>query len=253
MAIPHKPSRLYSPFLAGLVAFGGAVGIAVGEPPHVPEAPPVQALPGKARPEVERLGDGRFRLGNIEFNQKTREIAFDAKVNMNVGFLEYVLVHGVTGKIHESLLSTEVSPLNLNIVLLLLDYKASSLLEEDKDDAAAPPQPKASLDIVAKWTDSMGKKHETFVENWVYNVATDAPAVRSHWLYTGSKVDEGGGFAAETDGSLIALYRDHRSVINNPREGKLSDEIWKPAPGQGLPEKETPVRLFLRPHIVAKS
>ena len=207
---------------------------------------------GPSKPKVERLGGDRFRLGKIEFDQRTREISFDARVNMNVGVLEYLLVNEMTGKIHESLLTTAVSPLNLNVVLLLLGYEESDALEKDTKDVAVSAQAKASVDIVVKWKDTNGKDREAFIENWINNLATDSPAKRGHWLYTGSAVDGRGGFAAETDGSLVAIYRDHRAVLNNPREGKTSDEIWKPAKSQGLPPKETVVQVVVRPHPVAK-
>lgn len=206
----------------------------------------------KKRPKIEKLKDGSHQLGKIKFDPKTREITFAAKVNMNVGYLEYILVNEITGKIHESLLSTQISPTNLNVVLLLLNYEPSSLLRDQKEDVAVAAQPKSSLDVLVKWRGENGKELSAPVESWVLNLATESPAKSGHWLYTGSKHDDGGGFAAETDGSIIAVYGDQRSLLNNPREGKSSDEIWKPAPQQGLPAKETPVTVVLRPHINAK-
>lgn len=200
------------------------------------------------RPRVEELGNGKFRLGKIDFDQKAREISFAAKVNMNVGYLEYMIVNEAIGKVHESLLTTEASPLNLNVVLLLLGYQPSSALKDQKEDTALGPVAKASIDVNVQWKDSKGKAQSAPIESWVLNLALDAPAQLGHWLYTGSNVDESGGFAAETDGSIIAVYRDHRALINNPREGKTSDEIWKPAPQHGLPAKETPVTVIFRPH-----
>ncbi|MGK0187002.1 MAG: hypothetical protein ACI9R3_002787 [Verrucomicrobiales bacterium] len=206
----------------------------------------------EARPKIETLKDGIFRLGKIQFDRRTREIKFDAKVNMTIGYLEYLVVNEITGKIHESLLTTEASPMNLNIILLLLNYEASDILKDQKEDVAIAAQPMASMDILVQWKGKEGKKQTAAVESWVLNLATESTAKAGHWLYTGSKLDDGGGFAAETDGSLIAIYRDHRSLFNNPREGKTSDEIWKPAPEHGLPAKDTPVTLILRPHGGAK-
>ena len=56
---------------------------------------------------------------------------------MNRGFLEYILVNEVTGKVHESLLTTDASPLHLNAVLLLLGYASFLNREHDqKEDLA---------------------------------------------------------------------------------------------------------------------
>jgi hypothetical protein len=203
----------------------------------------------KPQQRVEKLDDGTYRLGKIAFDQKTRVVSFAAKVNMNLGYLEYILVNEIIGKTHESLLTTEISPMDLNVVLLLLGYEPSSALEDQAEDVAIPAVPKSSFDITVEWKDSKGKACAAPVESWVLNVATEGPAAKGHWLYTGSKVNDQGGFAAELDGSIIAIYKDLRSLLNNPREGKTSDEIWKPSTDQGLPAKDTAVTIFLRPHL----
>ena len=85
-------------------------------------------------PKVEDLGDGKYRLGLLSFDENTRRISFPGEVNLDDGLLEFAIVNE-KGKIHESLLITQASPINLNIVLKLLRYQTSpelfKILNED--------------------------------------------------------------------------------------------------------------------------
>jgi hypothetical protein len=203
-----------------------------------------------AGPKLEHLGGANFRLGDIRFNQKSKEITLSGKVNMKTGYLEYAIVNEFTGKIHESLLTSTAAPLQLNIVFLLLGYKPSESVARQETDTAIPAQENASFDVLLRWSLG-GKEHEVPLEEWVHNLATESKAKTGPWLYTGSKMDDGGYFAAESDGSILAIHRDARSLANNPREGKFTDEIWKPA--VEVPAKETPVEIVFSPHQPKKA
>nr|MCU0751014.1 hypothetical protein [Akkermansiaceae bacterium] len=74
------------------------------EPSSLPA--PDQAVE-PVKPTIEKLDENRFRIGDITFDQKTREVRFPCKVNMTDGLLEYLLVHQ-NGKVHESLFVTEI-------------------------------------------------------------------------------------------------------------------------------------------------
>ncbi|MFT5857369.1 MAG: hypothetical protein ACI8XO_004630, partial [Verrucomicrobiales bacterium] len=73
---------------------------------------------------VKIEGD-EYRFGDIFFNKKTREIRFAAEVIQDEVVLEYAIVHALIGKVHESLLATEIRPIDLQIVMKLLRYKDS--------------------------------------------------------------------------------------------------------------------------------
>ena len=76
--------------LAMTLGLTGALAFAADGPNSV-EAPPVQDL-----------GNGKFKVGIVGFEQKTRQISFPAEVNMKEGALEYAIVHQ-NGKIHEAI------------------------------------------------------------------------------------------------------------------------------------------------------
>ena len=64
------------------------------------------------------------------------------------------------------------------------------------------------------------------------------------WLYNGSEFDKW-GFAAQREGSLVAIIRDPAALVNNPGADRDNDRIHFPNAAL-LPGKGTPVRVVLR-------
>jgi hypothetical protein len=205
------------------------------------------ATPQPAAPHVENLGGTRRALGRIQFDIATREILVPAKINMTRGVIEYALVHDL-GKVHESLLSTTVTPFELNVVLLLLNYQPDAMWH------VPPAKPKPAEDarreslcrIAVRWSDPNGGSEKSApIESWVWNLGTKAIASDGPWVYTGSTATVDGRFAAQVDGTHVALYLDPRCLFNNPRPGNNDDQLWEPA--RNLPPKDTPVTVVFRP------
>ena len=226
-------------------------------PPQIVPPVPPPAEPG-SQPSpglITQISKTKYRLGKIEFEKNTRTITFDATLNMNKGMLEYALVTK-TGKVHEALLATEISPFNLNLALLVLNYKPaenfipSELLSPDKQPApGAKPSPidqSNGFDIKISWIDPQGIKKTARIEDWVHNDATKKKAERSPFVYTGSQLDNNGIYAAQSTGSIIALYSDPLAMFNSPRKGNDSDEIWTVE--AGVPPLLTKVQIILSPH-----
>ena len=68
---------------------------------------------------VEKLGNNRFKLGDIIIDKNTDSVRFPAKVNMNEGLLELLLC-APYGKTHESLFTTEVDAIHFNLALIMI-------------------------------------------------------------------------------------------------------------------------------------
>ena len=210
------------------------------------EAAPVD--PTKA---IEPLGGTRYRLGALTFDKATGVISVPAVVNMNKGLLEYVLVHE-SGKVHESLLSTAVKPMEFNVALLLLRWKPSETFFDYAEPerggvpikGAKHPVP-SQMTLHVRWKDASGAEQTVRLEQWLHNADKRAKITEGPFIYTGSRVMPDGTFLAQETGSLIALYVDPASVVNNPRDGNENDDVWFPDPG--VPTKGTPVTLELHP------
>lgn len=238
-------SRLYN---LGMVAALLWVTAAALWAADVPAPAAKQAAGGGGeRPEIVALSSTRSRLGLIEFDHVSREILIPAQVNMERGILEYALV-SEKGKLHEALLSTAARPFDLNVVLLLLNYKP------DSEWWVPPSKPKplsrvgmtARLEVFVRWREGEAGEEKTVrLDEWISDLVTGKPAAATPWIYTGSYFNEDNQFVAEVDGSFLALYHDGRSLINNPREGADNDEQWGPA--SGIPSKGTSVVVVLKP------
>jgi hypothetical protein len=213
----------------------------------VPAQPPgagtalasAEDLGEQAKKLVEKTGENSFRIGKIQCNRETRAISFPAKVNARDGLIEYALVT-TKGKVHEALLATEVSPLHLQTAALLLGWAP-------RPEAGAKPVP---VSIVVEWATN-GPAKQVPLEDLVA-LAHETPAgktgatlARGPWIYQGSVIDAG-GFAAERDGSIIALISDPASLAANPRPSREDDTLHV-ANTTALPPATAPVTITIRP------
>ncbi|MEC5129489.1 YdjY domain-containing protein [Verrucomicrobiales bacterium BCK34] len=193
---------------------------------------PLQGEEEKAapRPGVKKIGENRYRIGLVDFDAKSREISIPVVVNMREGGpIEYVLVHE-NGKVHEAVLTTAASPLDIQIAMKLLKYKAGN---GDVFNKLLPPE------LIEK---EGGKKEDrgdtVFFGFQPDGSSTQIPAYEliidgedaeameaGGWTYTGS-VLEGDTFMAEAEGSILAIYLDHLSLFNMTRDGADLDDRW---------------------------
>ena len=83
-----------------------------------PTKPPKDLKPVKVSEE-------EYKLGKLSFNPKTREIWFPCRVNQNEVVLEFAICDEFRGKLHESLLSTKITPFEIQIAMKLLRWQPS--------------------------------------------------------------------------------------------------------------------------------
>lgn len=253
-------------YLSLLILSGITLPSLAEEPPAPPpgsgvegrptvEAKPAETLDKAAevQPLIKKLEGSKYELGPIKFDSATREIRFPAEVNMTEGLLEFLLVHR-NGKIHESLLLTEIDALHLNVVLKLLHYKQSRELfyipvedgrlpdkrfEEPEDVRKA-----ARLKLECEWNQD-GKSQRAPVTQWIAHGTTQERMPDSDWIYTGSVVDRGRFIAKET-GDLIAIFTSSAAVLNYPGKDLDNDEVWFCRNGH-VPPQGTKVTIILSP------
>ena len=175
-----------------------------------------------------------IRIGGVELDRKTMTVSIPAAVNMLDGATEYFLVHR-NGKVHESVLVTDVRPQDIHVACLLAGWelkgKPAEIEIEVTWDTNGPPRRHRAEELVA-----IAKGHPQ---------ARDGRQVeQGPWHYIGSRTDAA-GFAATREGSLIALISDPAALVANPRPGRLDDTLH--APNRALlPAIGHPVRVILR-------
>jgi hypothetical protein len=209
--------------------------------------PPPESTPAEpAKPMVIDLGEGRFAVGAVSFDSKTREITIPAAVNMREGAVEYLLVHR-RGKVHESVFVTDVDARDIHVAALLLGMKPASDLGHGK--SAAIVRGKGAVVISVEW-DRNGPPERIFLNETV-NLSDPSTGVSSGtlpagaWLYNGSRIESDGVFAATRHGSIISIIRDEDSLVNNPGASRDNDEIHTPDSAK-LPNKDHPVRILIQ-------
>jgi hypothetical protein len=208
------------------------------------------------KPAVRDLGNGKFEIGLVTFQQKSREISFSAEINMKDGPLEYAIVHH-NGKIHEAILITKTRPFHLNIALKVLGYKESKelfpILDEDfRPTGKFPKVPEvtknaARAEILLEWKDGEGKTKTASLNDWVTYTVTGKPLPAIPWVYGGSYVYNK-SFQAEASGDIVALFTNNASLFNwGGKDGHL-DDVWIPTTKR-IPEVGTSVKVTIKPFI----
>lgn len=237
---------------------GGGAGLGVVLPAVAEEKEPekAEAAGEKAKPEIRKVSEDEFEMGKIRFNKKTREIRFPAKLNLDSEtILEFAVVNSQIGKLHESLLATDVRPFELQIVMKLLKYVPSARSvwpEYDKDGMPLPMKTDklGGVTISVAWRDAKGAAKSGPIEDWILNAEEKKAMAKDAWIYTGSEVVDG-NYLPELEGSIMAVYRSGGAMFNAFLKGSDNDEVWFPRK-EHLPPLGTPVEVAIRPREIVK-
>lgn len=196
--------------------------------------------PDPAPAAIEKVGEGRFRLGDIVIDKKSRSITFPAQVNQDKGMLEYLIVHR-KGKTHESLLNTRVEGYDLQVAFLLLGYEGSENKLAGQGDPSLPQGDAIRIVIRQK------SGEEIPAEQWLINKFPegDRDVGPMKWVYTGSYSWQG-RFQAQDTGSFAAIWHDPVALIDNASPGGESNRIWFVKEGT-VPAVGTPVDVVVFP------
>ncbi len=235
---------LFLHFLAQTLIFGLLAPITRSEEPAItPEAP-----------KVVKIGEHQYRLGEITFDAKSRELRLPTVMNLREGGpIEYLLVHE-NGAVHEALLTTAARGLHLQIALKLLRYRDG---EGDLFDRFLPDEERRqkieqeektergdAISLVVSW-EVDGQTRERPVAEWILDAETGKAMTDEPWILTGSHFMDN-HFLADTEGSLIGVYLDQVALLNMSRPGAENDERWGANPAL-TPEVGQKVTLILRP------
>lgn len=247
--------------LLGICACGGGSDPSGDvEPPAAPVPPArisasqideaIGQFPEEIRGDVERLADGRVRLGGIEIDPAQGTIAFDGRVNMDEGLIE-VIVCTPWGKTHESLFVADVRPMLLHAACLLLGFHhgrnpAWMLPEDDPELADLRAEPVGErLRVTVRWDDGQGT-HEAPAGRFLLDESTSRTLEQqASWVFVGSYIDPSGVYAADQVGSMVTNFHDFSTVIDLALErGRLDD--FMVANKGAMPAPGTPVRVTIQ-------
>ena len=198
---------------------------------------PMQKSQGKDQPPVKMVKPGVFEVGGCTIIKEHNRVEFPATINMKEGMLEYVLV-GSAGKLHESLLQTQIEPYALQIAILLTGLEGST-----KPLAAQGQTAKPEGDLINIWLswDENGQGKKIPIEECV--LVNQKPISDIPWVYTGSFIVDG-VFMAQGEKSIVAVYHDPAALIDHQLESGANDEVWT-VNSIAVPEIGTNVKVII--------
>lgn len=177
-------------------------------------------------------------VGLVTVDPQRRQISFPAKVNQRTGLVEYAVVTS-KGKVHESVFVTEAAATHIHMAALLLKLVAA---ESQAEPVKLAVEVEWQLDGSAR----RGSLDRFIVHTKDYGAGRAGSMLqREAWHYAGSVLNDG-VLVAETEGSVIALITDDAALIQNPRAGRVDDELHAPN-SDLLLEQGCPVVLHLLP------
>jgi hypothetical protein len=203
--------------------------------------PPVVKDSLDKKSNIQQIGPDKYKIGSVILNKNKREIYISGSINMQSGLVEYLACHEEVGKLHESVLKLEAKPYDIQIALLLLGFKNKNNLKFQGDSTIPEGDP---LDIFVEWKLTDKAKKRVRAEELVFDQQKKKTMEKTHWVFTGSQIVDG-QFMADTDGSIIATFRDPLAIINNPLPTGADDTIYV-SNEKLLPPKDTHILLILK-------
>ena len=226
--------------------------IAVAQESTVPVNPLKQMKETQQR--IQKLSATEYLLDGIKIKADTREVKIPCQVCLKKAPIEYMLTTD-TGKTHETVLTTAVSPTAIQVAMLLVNYEPATegLLakvpenERPKTWKDEPPKIKGAnrVNIAVEWKIGTAVQSGA-LSQWAQNSDTrKAPLDLDTWIFNGSYIDER-GFIAQQEGSIIGIWLDRGAIFNSPAEGNWRDDLWISLP-DNIPDEMTPVMLIITP------
>lgn len=233
---------------AAAIAVSAAALFAAAPAPATPVSdsmPPILPVGSEPQPPPSpaRWEGADVHFGDVLLETATKTVVVTGWVNQTEGPIE-VMVCGLKGKVHESVLVAPVNPLDLQSACILAGMKGGKPMPEF---GMGPPDG-SPVDIFVEWEDG-GETKRARAETFARHAVTKEPLPDAPWLFTGSMFKDG-EFKAFAEESLVVTYWDPYAILNLASELGRDDEILEANP-DAIPPYSTSVRILLRPAAAA--
>ncbi len=198
----------------------------------------ILALTSTDQPDFVEIGDGLYRLNDIEINLLEKTLSLPAEVNMAEGLIEVVLCRP-EGKTHESLLVTDVTPLHFNTALLLLGLDPVNEIPEDPEMVdplsiylTIETPGESVLIYIETLVDDEWQRQP--VEHYIYDMRSNDTMTPGTWLFRGAVTHRTGYVIIDSELTMIATYHDPIALMELNEDGKYNDEYFYVNKAAGL-------------------
>ncbi|MGW8368396.1 MAG: YdjY domain-containing protein [Gammaproteobacteria bacterium] len=165
------------------------------------------------QPEIEDLGDQRYRIGEILIDQSAASFTVPGRVIRTDPALEYLAVTVGGAKAYESLLELDADAYQFNLACILIGLSNDDVVppdfQFDTDIVIGPP-----VRIAVQW-----QEDGTTVEHDAADLLLESSerVVAGSWVYTGSTYVPGHAdpYLASQAGTLIGLVHDPASIVEH--------------------------------------
>ncbi|HCE43795.1 MAG TPA: hypothetical protein DET40_09635 [Lentisphaeria bacterium] len=187
---------------------------------------------------LERMGgtvlpDQDLKIGDITIHRKERELSFPGKVNLTSGDLE-VLIAMPHGRVHESLLSSKIDPMKLQLALLLLGAENGARIGGGKTRQGTL----LNIDVQPEG----GKRVP--VEEWLLNKKTEKGMERVGWVFVGSSFSANMYCMAKEEGNIVNVWSFGNTILDNPSSTGNDDDFIVVNPDAVAPYQKTVTVFF---------
>ena len=184
-------------------------------------------------------------MGKILLHRRDRSISFPVEFVEQVSVLE-VIVATPEGRLHESLLKADISPLQLQTMLYLLGLSNGPRL----DTETLRQGDLVDLDI--EWTDANGIRQREPIEAWIIDGRTQAPMKREGWVFVGSGI-RNDVFLADSEGNICISYSVGSTILDIPDPAGADDTVFTANQDKPRPPTSADVRVLLTPRAKVKA
>jgi hypothetical protein len=189
---------------------------------------------------MQRLANGDIQFGELTLHRSAGEISFPATMVLGSGVLE-VVIATPSGRLHESLLSADVSPLQFQAMLYLLGLGNGPRLPDPVTGRQGD-----LVDIEVAWTGDDGTVTREPVEQWIHDTRVNGPMKRLGWVFVGSTMRDG-AFLAEVEGNICVCYSVGSTILDSPDPESIDDTLFVVNEKQKSPGVGAQVRVYIVP------
>lgn len=184
----------------------------------------------------------------IRIDYRAPQVEVDSEIVLRKGALElFAYCRAQVPKEHETILRTEASCERVYQALGLIGLTPGRPMRYDVETKKVELPEGDPVDVIVRY-EVEGKTREHSACDWMLDASTKKPMTRTHWLFTGSRREVDGQFAANIEGTLVTVVDFPTSLLGLPASHSESDtQLWLMANTEAIPPIGTPVTLLLRP------